>query len=49
MLMAQNGGWRREALKQTPKINNVEHSNGDNRVIGAVESYHPRKRPNFGD
>ena len=37
----------RQELKQTSKIDKVEHTNGDDREIGAVESNHPRIWPNF--
>jgi hypothetical protein len=40
---------RRVASKQTTKINNVEHANGDDREIRSVKSKHPRERPNFRD
>lgn len=37
----------RLASKQTSKIDNVEHTNSNDREIGPVESSHPRKWPNF--
>ena len=40
---------RRDASKQTTKINNVEHTNGDDREIRSVKGQHPRERPNFRD
>lgn len=40
---------RRDTSKQTTKINNVEHANGDDREIRSVKSQHPREGPNFRD
>lgn len=40
---------RRDASKQTTKINNVEHANSHDCEIRSVKSQHPRERPNFRD